>query len=405
MKFVRSLSLAAFLLSCVLGRAASDTPVAGSPTAKLQDLDRIPFPRHVVPPVCPPNLGQVRDLVKVDFVIDEMGAVTQPEAKSGQSPALREAAVAAISRWHFDAPTRNGQATRVAASQVFSFAPAPGSAGQTGVVISAPGDATSAAAEPPADAANSLIFSLLPRSLQKDPAVRMTAITDVTPEGTLLAPPTAAHPRYFLLQPGASQGKGSRDSSSTSTDSVQSQLQAALAERHYLPADGLHPATLLITFSWGSTERLDHPAFADPGARDAFLARTDLVGGERFANQVATALTQNDIMINAGLFTVGLRPLEILQDSETTIRQLIEEASIDRNFVVVSAFDASAVAHGQRRQLWQTKLTINAQDVSMAESLPVLFHKGAPYLGRAMNQAVVFRVQPLRDGQAAPLAN
>jgi hypothetical protein len=52
--------------------------------------------------------------------------------------------------------------------------------------------------------------------------------------------------------------------------------------------------------------------------------------------------------------------------------------------VVASAYDAVALAHGQKVLLWRTKMTTAAQGVAMADVLPRLMVAGAAYFGRAM---------------------
>src|SRR5471030_3101715 len=106
-----SFALFAFaLLLPPLARSAGTPPAPA--VASLQDLDHIPFPRHVVAPICPPSLGPVTDRVEVTFMIDEQGNVGRVQAVSGENPVLRQAAVAAISQWRFDPPSRSGQPTQ-----------------------------------------------------------------------------------------------------------------------------------------------------------------------------------------------------------------------------------------------------------------------------------------------------
>ena len=159
--------LAFALLLPPLARAAEAPAVAS-----LQDLDAIPYPRHVVAPVCPASLGPVVDRVEVAFVIDEHGNVGGVEAISGANPALREAAVAAISQWHFDPPSRAGQPTQVAARQVFAFGPPKDSATQTAMIMpEIPGSSLPPAPAPRRSGFLSFLYSLLPKAFQDNPTI------------------------------------------------------------------------------------------------------------------------------------------------------------------------------------------------------------------------------------------
>jgi TonB family protein len=157
------------LLVLLAGSAAAEPPAStpGSKIASLHDLDRFPVPRHLVPPVCPDSLGKLTDRVRVTFVIDEQGAVTDPEARSGTNRALREAAVAAVAQWRFDPPTRQGVPVRVAASQIFLFAPRPIAENGTAVMIPGSWGAADESATPTAEIFDISKLDRSPKPLQQ----------------------------------------------------------------------------------------------------------------------------------------------------------------------------------------------------------------------------------------------
>lgn len=259
-------------------------------------------------------------------------------------------------------------------------------------------------------------LSLLPKSLQRNPDVHLTVITEMTIDGSKARQPTAARPMYYL-----SHSIGYHDEGDTygekriiPVEKLQAMIEKALAENHFLPADAAHPAALAMFFSWGSADKLDNRAGAafDDGAdvpldvvsadfttRQNFLARAQLVGGIMFATKVGEALKQDDATKLLGIPMPGLSAFELLQDREPVARQLIEQAMDDCYYVVASAYDAYAMAHGQRRMLWQTKMTTNSAGISMVETLPALIASGSPYFGRAMSQPTILERHLEREGR------
>ncbi len=288
------------------------------------------------------------------------------------------------------------------------------------------------------DDASHHTFSLLPKSFQKNPDVRLSVITEMTIDGGKVPEASAARPMYYLAHAIGyhDEGQGFAEKKVIPPEQLQQKLQAALAEDHYLPADSAHPARVVMFFSWGSANKIDNrtDAFLDAGpaptasedangnvavsdsggsayfelpndimsadkaTRDNFMARARLVGGVKFAHAVLEALQAEDAFRLDGYRVIGLRPLELLQERNPTYRQLLEQCMDDCYYVVASAYDAYAMAHGQRRLLWQTKMSTNSQGVSMAETLPALIRNGAPYFAHAMAQPAVLRGNLLWEG-------
>jgi TonB family protein len=109
-----------------LARARGDEPEFVYRPSTLRELDRIPTPVHVVSPNYSPELAQrgIHGDVTVEFYIDEKGQVRLPVVPGNQPPELTELAVAAVSQWTFEPPTRRGQPVLVQVRQVFHFEPA-----------------------------------------------------------------------------------------------------------------------------------------------------------------------------------------------------------------------------------------------------------------------------------------
>jgi TonB family protein len=89
---------------------------------KLGELDRIPNPMQVVPPMVAKS--NRLHIVTVEFYIDEEGRVRMPAvARESADDAYAAAAVAAVEQWRFEPPLRKGRPVLVYAQQEFSFRP------------------------------------------------------------------------------------------------------------------------------------------------------------------------------------------------------------------------------------------------------------------------------------------
>ena len=93
----------------------------------LRELDRIPIPAHVVPPVTlktGPHTS--KRTVTVEFYIDEEGRVRMPAIGRDEiDDEFSAAAVSAVEQWRFEPPTRKGLPVLVQARQDFNFVPKP----------------------------------------------------------------------------------------------------------------------------------------------------------------------------------------------------------------------------------------------------------------------------------------
>src|SRR5690349_15487252 len=73
----------------------------------------------------------------------------------------------------------------------------------------APTPASTASPAPAAKSESSgWVFSILPKSLQKNPTIDLTVITEMTELGKKLPPVTPAKPAYYLTKSGGFQQRG-----------------------------------------------------------------------------------------------------------------------------------------------------------------------------------------------------
>ncbi len=233
-------------------------------------------------------------------------------------------------------------------------------------------------------------------------ALTVAAITECTDAARQVPPPTPDQPVYVVTHAGGRHDFGRPVAGPEApTDAVlQQQLDAALAADHYLAATADHPPSVLLILTWGLHANLDD-AIEDPRHSNV-LDRAALVGGIKFAADFTAALKANDMSVAAtsnqlfgaqlpgmkptrasSLFQ-GFSPMEAFRRRDLLTRRLLDQISYDCYYVVVSALDYAALAKGERRWLWRTKLSASAQGASLARTIPALIKAGTGRFGRDM---------------------
>ena len=267
----------------------------------------------------------------------------------------------------------------------------------------------------PAAEKEGFIFSLIPNAFAKKPVVDMTFITEMTAEGRKRPPVLPAAPAYYeLYASGYREIGGSYGGVKPPVPAIlKDTLTRALAVNGYLAAQRPEkPPGLLLIYHWGAHNRLE-PEFAesDPvGAERNVFERALLVGGLKFALELAAARDSDTIAVDA-LNPRNMDPImgdmgmsvfsrvHQLELRSRTNERLLTQLSDDVYFVVVSAHDYNSVAGGISKLLWRTKMTVNTQGVSMAETLPPLIVNAADYFGHEMTEAAVGARRIYRDGK------
>jgi hypothetical protein len=247
-------------------------------------------------------------------------------------------------------------------------------------------------------------FSFLPGSLQKNPQIEFTIITEMTDEGRKLPAPNFAKPVYYI-----SHAVGQRDvgDSYAGTKSVQykyleEQLNNALMSNGYRPADAGHAATQVLFIAWGRHNRVvqseDDEAGEDAGGERRYnvneqdirnlLSRAKVVGGQKFADEFATAL--NDHLAWTSNLQ-GRGPLRRFAERDDLTETLVEQIFDDCYYLLVSSFEVEALKHNEKKLLWHTKISTSARGLALEDTMSGMIGNGAYYLGREMSNPDIVR--------------
>lgn len=269
------------------------------------------------------------------------------------------------------------------------------------------------AAEPVAESESPWVFSLLPKSLQAHPRLEATVITEMTEAGRQLPPVATASPAYYVLQSGGFLRSASAPASRAvvSSAAVDAFVRRSLAARGYLPAEPEHDrqASLALVYAWGVHTRLRRDDNSSPReVVQNIRTRAALVGGEKFARQILDLMMRASAQADAALAPTRvtfdgepvppvlgpeqlefMSPIEQFRMANARNEALLEQVGNDLYFVILSAYDAGALARGQRVLLWRTRMTAGTDGVASTDALPALIKSAAPYFGREMKDVAV----------------
>jgi len=263
-----------------------------------------------------------------------------------------------------------------------------------------------AKAEPakPKQTENEWVFSLLPKSLQLRPRAEFNFLSNLTPAGKTRPVPTPEQPAYYLIEPGVNRDTGVGAEHGLKTPPVakrQQLLEQALAANSFRRADESHPPTLVILFHWGSSSYQPGEGESEMDRRRALMDRAMLIGGEKFAKEIAAVFEELDrIALLPPEFQVMVpNPIEKLINRSREMGRLVEEVFSSSYYVVASAFDHAEMAKGRGVVLWRTKMTVNSIGVNMLETVPPMIASSAPFLGTDMTEPVVRATRIERGGR------
>jgi hypothetical protein len=300
---------------------------------------------------------------------------------------------------------------------------------QTPPVAPPPAEPVAPAAPAPAKkpAKSEWVFSLLPKSFQKNPQIDLTVITEMTEIGKKQPPASSAAPVYYIAQSSGYHQMGETISGehSLKPEDVERLLKRALTPNGFLPASPpAHPPTLAIFYTWGSHNLLvegdpDNPTLSGNQIARNLLDRAALVGGVKFSEQMLKLFQEASDMaelnrtpppdpsgaispISPALGAAQmdfLNPINRFKEADPKNEALFEQFTNDVYYVVASAYDYASLTKKERVLLWRTRMTVAAQGVSQEQTLPTLIVSAAPFFGKDMAEPEILTKRAVPEGQ------
>ncbi len=279
------------------------------------------------------------------------------------------------------------------------------------------------AATPKSEGKSEWVFSLLPKSLQKNPNIDLTVITEVTEAGKKYPQATPQKPQYYAAQSSGYHALGDnvRNENTVPEADVTRILEHSLATSGYLPVKADQRPSLLILYVWGSHNLMtDADADGAPISGEAvarnLLDRAALVGGEKFAKQMIELFQEaeaqsggnitpppvegvaQDPVMGAGQMAF-MNPVALFKQRDPKNEFLVDQAASDCFYVVASAYDYEAFIAKKRVLLWRTRMTANSRGVSQLQSLPTMITAAGPFFGKEMEGPEIIIKRAVREGQ------
>ncbi len=226
-------------------------------------------------------------------------------------------------------------------------------------------------------------FSLLPNSLQKNPLLASTIITEVTKEGKKLPVTSREQPAYFVAHSGGYREMGDFYGQPTLPAETVEAVLVRVPRGQWLPAgrcrsSPLAPDHLQLGRAQPAAER---GRVADRSERNA-LESAALVGGDQMVQIIKREWESEHL-------TGFADPINLYRLSSSTHDFMLNQVNDSMYFVIASAYSYPDLLAKRRVLLWRSRMTVASAGVGQAQSLPVLIMNAAPYFGREMDEPVV----------------
>jgi hypothetical protein len=265
-----------------------------------------------------------------------------------------------------------------------------------------------------------LHFSLLPKALQKNPRLELTAICEMTDDGRKLPIVTKDRPTYYVLSSNGNRqaGENYAHEKVMPQAGVARLLEKALAANGFLPAAPGKLPTVVIYYTWGSHNTLEENDYENPVHTDTEIARNlldraYLVGGAKLVRELRQVIQETEdisLMTTPALATGGEQPMQpaayALINPLNRFRMhgaknefMISQCGNNVYYVVASAYDLASIASKKRVLLWRTQMTVGSNGLSQSQSFPALVASAAPFFGRDMTDPEIIVRHVVDDGQ------
>jgi len=207
--------------------------------------------------------------------------------------------------------------------------------------------------------------------------VQVITATDVTPAGALLQPVSPDHPVYYVAVNAGYRDFGGiigGDKRPKSQDMVRT-IARVLAKQGYLPADGQHPPTQCIIFSWGTLYPMmfsEYPWNLNmPAYQTNRTAMLRFLGG----NKLGLVSEHPDPWLDSELLP-GLTRFNPNAEAVASV------ARTELYAIMLAGYAFPVVRPKPPQLLWRTKVSCPATGLVLADTLPTMMTIAGPYIGR-----------------------
>src|SRR6185312_8048647 len=190
-------------------------------------------------------------------------------------------------------------------------------------------------------------FRLAPRSMQADPLLDITIMTDVTDAGKKLPKVTKDHPAYYVAHSEGFKelGEGVPTGETLGEEDMARFMKSSLADGGYLEAGAAtQPPTQIVLYSWGLySKQIDYGQGTTALDTKEMFDRASIIGGDEFAVKLLKMLQWKSAV---GASTKGKRnktsnisdPMYIYQlEGGRNHELMMEMADNDIYYVIASA--------------------------------------------------------------------
>lgn len=235
-------------------------------------------------------------------------------------------------------------------------------------------------------------------------------VTEQSVAGAAFASPSADAPLAYVIRDGGAIDAGDpiAGEKPPAPDAVARALTQALASEHYQPAtDGRAPA-LLLTYHWGVIRPVAVPSVH--GMRGGFGGLGSRVVDNRQLTYDTTLRARIALVAPSAVARetqdrfVGINHLPVPGYVTPAMNDALQDALESHYFIIISAYDYTALTRGETTLLWRTRLSTFDNAGEQDRVVVTLAAASGPYLGRNSKRTEIAKTPLLAEAPAGAAA-
>ena len=233
----------------------------------------------------------------------------------------------------------------------------------------------------------------------------VAVVVDMTDAGRKIAPPTPGHPAFYVPVVVGYRSEGGQlagEKAPPAPERVMRQLGMTLAEQGYRVVGArTGEPTVLLLFAWGSwNPQIDKvPMEEDPDPSQNPETPAPLPTGSGGVERALPSRNATDMLKLVAGNTINRLPVMPSYMTDFDRDAIRSDATENRYFVAIVAFDWASIKQHKRVMLWSAKMSIRATGSWFDEVFPALIKSGGPFFGRETLQRQLVSAPLLREGR------